>query len=490
MLKKIGPVICGVALAGVLVTSIHYFHPELLTHSIDWIAQKSSQILEDSQKETSQEKTSPLKESAKCERKEKNSGNGITTCCLKGKAYQKPEESEIKTPDQVAGKSGVTPIKENREHIKEKEAETLFRCVGRGESGEGLTFDTEIYPYYGMLSESLQKVYRQVYANAVTLNARFIPIETVAEEQIKYVFEAIYNDHPELFWLDTTYSCKYRSNGICVEIGLSFNKTANQMEASRTAFENHAALILDAARNLPSDYQKEKYVHDQLLANVTYQSDAAMNQSAYSALVNGESVCAGYARAFQYLMQQLNIPCYYCSGYSGQDHAWNMIRLGQDYYNVDVTWDDTEPNTYDFFNKTDADLASTHVRNEMSIYLPACDGTAYQGLEKNVFPNDKRKCLEDTGIHQEAVLTGLRAYYENCSENLKHAYIGENKFQNVVEGEAVLGEIFDAYHQKNYLEGYANRIMKEIGASSCEINIKTEELQGERFLLTHSIVFK
>jgi transglutaminase/protease-like cytokinesis protein 3 len=102
-----------------------------------------------------------------------------------------------------------------------------------------------------------------------------------------------------------------------------------------------------------------------------------MNQSVYSALVNGETVCAGYARAMQYLMQRLGIPCYYCTGYAGQNHAWNIVRLDDGYYNVDVTWDDTPGGEYDYFNRTDAEYAGTHVRQSLSVNLPVCEAQTY-----------------------------------------------------------------------------------------------------------------
>ena len=53
--------------------------------------------------------------------------------------------------------------------------------------------------------------------------------------------------------------------------------------------------------------EKEKFVHDALIDKISYNLGAEMNQSAYSTLVNGQTVCAGYARAFQYLLQQLGI---------------------------------------------------------------------------------------------------------------------------------------------------------------------------------------
>ena len=104
-----------------------------------------------------------------------------------------------------------------------------------------------------------------------------------------------------------------------------------------------------------------------------------LNQSAYSALVNGKTVCAGYSRAFQYIMNKLNITTYYVTGKSqGESHAWNIVKLGNGYYNIDLTWDDGKIITYNYFNKTDYEFSKTHERSEKSINLPSCNATTYK----------------------------------------------------------------------------------------------------------------
>ena len=50
-----------------------------------------------------------------------------------------------------------------------------------------------------------------------------------------------------------------------------------------------------------TDADAEVAIHDALLSQISYDTAAEFNQSAYSALVNGVTVCAGYARAYQYL---------------------------------------------------------------------------------------------------------------------------------------------------------------------------------------------
>lgn len=312
------------------------------------------------------------------------SGNGNISVTLPNgmpgemNGYVAPSMDQMQIPEDVSGRTGFTPVQPEEQQIPDQEAQNLKETLGSGETGEGLSFSAEEYPYYQMLSENQQSVYRQIYANAQNLTEKFAPEKTVSASDVKIAFEAVIGDHPEMFWLETGYSSKYLASGQCVEIDLKYNSTADDLESAKQRFDAAAQNLITGAASLDSNYEKEKYVHDALASAVTYDLTADMNQSAYSALVNGKSVCAGYARAYQYLLQQLGIPCYYCTGYSGGDHAWNIVKLEDGYYNVDVTWDDAAAIRYDYFNKTDADFASTHVRQNLSVYLPACNGTAYR----------------------------------------------------------------------------------------------------------------
>ncbi|MGN0376716.1 MAG: transglutaminase domain-containing protein [Suilimivivens sp.] len=295
--------------------------------------------------------------------------------------YLIPDQSEMVIPENVSGRNGYQQIQDEQEQIDEETAGQLQHRLDTGYTGDGLDFDALYYPYYAMLDEKGKHVYRQIYANANELYSVFAPVEGVTAEELKNIFASVFNDHPELFWMKTAYTGKYVRSGQCVEIDLEFNRTAQNLEDAKAYFNENADQILTGAQNLASDYEKEKFVHDALIDKISYDPGAEMNQSAYSALVNGQTICAGYARAFQYLLQQLKIPCYYCTGYAGESHAWNIVALDDGYYNVDAAWDDTGSGTHDYFNKTDADYASNHIRKELSVYLPSCNGQAYRNLE-------------------------------------------------------------------------------------------------------------
>ena len=79
-------------------------------------------------------------------------------------------------------------------------------------------------------------------------------------------------------------------------------------------------------------------------------------------------------------MQMLDIPTYYVLGFAKEDHAWNIIKLGDGYYNIDLTWDDTGIR-YSHFNLPDLDMEKTHSRVGISKYLPYCNDYRYYKYE-------------------------------------------------------------------------------------------------------------
>lgn len=386
----------------------------------------------------------------------------------------------------ISGRNGYQEIQDEEEQIDEEAARQLQNRLGNGDTGDGLTFDAAYYPYYAMLNDREKHIYRQIYANAVAGYSTFSPVESVNPEQLKNVFSSVYNDHPELFWLDTAYTCKYTENDRCVEIDLQFNRTAQNLDVAKADFEENAGRIIAGAKNLPNDYEKEKFVHDILMEQISYNVSAEMNQSAYSAMVNGETVCAGYARAFQYLLQQLGIPCYYCTGYADESHAWNIVALDDGYYNVDVTWDDAAEGSYDFFNKTDADYRGSHVRQAMSVNLPPCNGQTYRNLEPDSSESSLRT-LAETGIGEDRVFNNMQAYYDNCYGQIVQIGKGDYTFYSVLDGEKMFDEWYQNYQTKAYEQGYLENAMTALNATTCSMSVQAERLQGGKYLVTHEI---
>lgn len=522
VLKKIFYAIAILIMAGCVFVLVCALNPSLTQTLASAVAEESEASSEESgQVEVSGENVSGEQSSQESLVADEQTGSAntadsnITDPVQVG--YIAPSEDAITQPEQVSGKAGYEPVEGKEEQILDAEAENLQNSLSMGEVGADLSFDTEIYPYYGLLDNELQQLYRQIYANALGLRTSFSPVITVGTERVKDVFEAVYNDHPELFWLETGYSCKYNQKGICLEITLKYNETADDLATSKKLFEEQAQTIIYEASKKSSDYEKELFVHDALVKRVDYNTGADMNQSAYSAIVNGKSVCAGYARAFQYLMQQLGIPCYYCTGYSGGDHAWNIVKLDGKYVNVDVTWDDTNPSTYDYFNKTDLDYAKTHVRKGLSTYLPACNGSAagnaamgVEGSDLSAYVNSdpqepleypsgtivtdadraeqqKQENLKKAGITEDDVLDNMTEYYADCLKQMVEVGEGQKYFTNVVP-QSLWSSIEQAYGSDSYEKGYVTEGLKKLDKEHFAIQLQVDDISGGYYRIYHNIV--
>lgn len=437
---------------------------------------------DDDPQDSDKEKNAAANETDREKEPDAGSGTGAGA-----EMYIPPEREQLIIPKETDGKNGLLQIAGTDSEISDEEAGDLRKRLDAGETGDGLFFDPLYYPYYEMLDEQGQHLYRQIYANAKALNQAFSPVEPIKARQLKDIFSAVYNDHPELFWVDTAYSCRHMRNGDCVEIGLSFYRTAKNLTQESAEFERAAEEILSAARGLSNDYDKERYVHDMLIRSIDYVKSAEMNQSAYSALVGGRTVCAGYARAFQYLLQQLQIPCYYCTGFAGEDHAWNIVKLGDGFYNVDVTWDDNDAGKCEYFNKTDEDYADTHIREDLSVYLPPCTGVLYRSEETADGKESGKRTSQEAGFTEEELLHSMEEYYAACKERMLQNGRGEYSFDLVLDGKELYAEWEKAYNENEYKKSYMENAMRKIGAKTCHIQLITEELQQDRYLITHEL---
>ena len=199
--------------------------------------------------------------------------------------------------------------------------------------------------YRKNLSSSQKSAYDEIYKALMNANPALDLITRVHNEELATVMEAVYYDNPELFWWAGGYSYCYNSiSGLVTQIEFKLLFSERDLPIANKIFFNMSMPIIFYANLLDNDMDKIKYVHDYLCLSIDYDIEAFNSgnyggklQTAYSAVVDYKTVCAGYSRAFAYYMQQLRIPC---SVLSGSGHAWNMVQVGGECYQIDVTWDD------------------------------------------------------------------------------------------------------------------------------------------------------
>ena len=141
--------------------------------------------------------------------------------------------------------------------------------------------------------------------------------------------------------------------------------TADQEEELNVAVEQ---LLNQLNLSGKSDYEKIKGIFDYICKNVTYDRANLNDDSyklkftAYAALIQGTAVCQGYSVLLYRLALTLGIDCRFVGGTgNGADHGWNIVKLGDRYYNADATWDAGQ--TYYQYFLTGPSFDSTHTRD-------------------------------------------------------------------------------------------------------------------------------
>ena len=200
---------------------------------------------------------------------------------------------------------------------------------------------------------------------------------------IQFALDMVQKDHPEYFWFDGTGSLSVNNN-LAQFIPAAYRvngQVVTEGSAALTNAQNQLNQVVNAALSqIPasaSNYDKALILHDFVAGKVTYKQ-VGDHQTAYGALVANQAVCAGYAKAYQLLLNKAGIRCTYISGKSYDpngslvNHAWNLLWLDGKCVYTDVTWDDQGENLFhEYFNISKAEIGDTHFTNES---LPASCG--------------------------------------------------------------------------------------------------------------------
>lgn len=195
----------------------------------------------------------------------------------------------------------------------------------------------------------------------------------LTQEEVQKVFFYCLDDYPQLFWCKTFYY-EYMPNGEVLSLRPQYTMTPAEAATDQAKVEAAAAALLKGLDSSLSEYDRELAIHDRLIRSTVYDEKAANAHSLVGALADGRAVCEGYARAFQYLLYQAGIPCLFVRGTATnetgtQRHAWNVVKLGGVWYQVDATWDDptikglddANYSSYAYFNITTEQIERDHV---------------------------------------------------------------------------------------------------------------------------------
>ncbi len=219
---------------------------------------------------------------------------------------------------------------------------------------------------YNQLNSAQQVVYARLFESAKnnTGDINVTDLNLSVDDTTKAYWAFDY-DNANFLTLGSGYSYSYdTSTGDVVSIAINYGRSSGNVPSSQ--FETTAQAVIAEAQQMGSDYERLKYIHDWIVNNTSYSNNGtASRNEADGPVVYGQAVCEGYSKAFMYFAQSLGYECVCVAGYADGDHMWNMVKVEDTWYHVDVTWDDPISSSgptlrYNYFLVGDSTIGYDH----------------------------------------------------------------------------------------------------------------------------------
>ena len=275
--------------------------------------------------------------------------------------------------------------------------------------------------YYSQLDQYGKKIYDKLMDNTENMKDGLFSVvfkndfddllhtengSEVLDNAYKHGVCAYFLENPDLFYLNINKLCITTKKTIIplftnyeVSIGAEEGSYLQQgyidkvqINNTKSTLDSIKAQIVDACKD-KTDYEKIKIVHDYLVDTIEYQEDGVSNRyNIYGALIDRKAVCEGYSRTFKYILDDLNISSVLVYGEAlntnseRESHTWNYVYLKNQWYAVDVTWDDpilrrgtmTDEIRYSYFLKGSDEFFKDHIES-----YQIAEGTNFKYPELN-----------------------------------------------------------------------------------------------------------
>lgn len=247
--------------------------------------------------------------------------------------------------------------------------------------------------YYEKLSEREKKIYSSIANGVRNFQDEFVVRDYKAgnkdefAEEVNIAIEAFTNDHPEVFYLKAQYSSYVVSS---FEGNIGYIKL-NYTEETKELVDDKINLISDKINEYLVDldglneFEKELAIHDKLSYSVEYSKLEELPRAYHTiegTFLEGIGVCDGFTKSLQLILDKVGIDSIIVLGnLDGNAHAWNLVRLEDEWYHVDLTsshsiYDETGIVNHAYFNLNNNAIKKFSSMDNENI-LPEVNATAH-----------------------------------------------------------------------------------------------------------------
>lgn len=220
-----------------------------------------------------------------------------------------------------------------------------------------------VRPVYSQLSDKEKAAYEALYRGISEHKENIaLPYDLKGETYSK-LYCLVEKQEAGLFYASSSfYTAKVVGNA-----RIMYRDNPEEIEKRIGEMQIAEKKALDTIGSTKSEQELARRIHDYLIRCCTYITGEGQlySSTAYGCLVERKANCEGYAKAFGLLASKVGLQSVLITGRTdkGENHAWNQVNIDGKWYNVDVTWDDTDVSgdiRKNYFLCSDEEFGITH----------------------------------------------------------------------------------------------------------------------------------
>lgn len=228
------------------------------------------------------------------------------------------------------------------------------------------------------VDEETKNTFEQLVTDGIANFENIIPISelTLSSNAAVDLISDFLQKHPEYYYVKYTISGSYfrgdQSIIYATKVKLFYTEEPSVIQEQFNVIDGYVNEIISATDGM-TDLEKALYVHDRLALDFSYDtrvhsSDESVscqtNFNIYGFFRDNTGVCQAYSGAYKYILSKLGIQSRIVTSYE-MGHAWNVVQIDGNWYHVDATWDDPEPDRqgnvhHEYFLLSDQQMSQTH----------------------------------------------------------------------------------------------------------------------------------
>lgn len=336
----------------------------------------------------------------------------------------------------------------------------------RAESGKAPLFFAERLP------DVQKRCYTEMCEAVENFRESFDAGEATFDD-VQLASRALSYDRPDLFQYKN-----FSMQGSCVS--LIYCMTADEKKLLMEKVEAALPQFTEGITDTMSAYDVALRVHTNIIKGIDYDTITLEKQeengiggtehdwlrTICGVFINKKAVCAGYAKAVQFLLQRYGIECGYCVGdmlkkdENGEvtAHAWNILKVDGEYYYLDTTWDDSSNTvqtvkrnemSYKYFCVTTEELLRTRLFNWCPTKMPLCTATKCNYHYHNNAVIDSYDIKKIREIAVAAAKRGAEEFSVKCTTEQVYRETYDKLCRDCTDCYAVLKDVAKANKQIN-----------------------------------------